>query len=51
MDKKILIVGIVGIGGYFGGMLAKTFHESDDISICFMARGEKLNTILCTKSL
>ncbi|MFT3902074.1 MAG: 2-dehydropantoate 2-reductase [Niabella sp.] len=42
---KILIVGIGGVGGYFGGMLAKTFHDSKEVSICFMARGEHLKAI------
>lgn len=45
MDKKILIVGIGGVGGYFGGMLAQSFHERNDVSILFMARGENLRAI------
>jgi len=43
--SKILIAGIGGVGGYFGGVLAKSFHERDDVSICFMARGENLKAI------
>lgn len=42
---KILIVGIGGVGGYFGGLLAHAYHGSQDLSICFMARGENLYTI------
>lgn len=45
MDKKILIVGIGGVGGYFGGLLAQCFHERSDVSVCFMARGENLKAI------
>lgn len=43
--SRILIVGIGGVGGYFGGMLAKSFHERNDMSVCFMARGENLKAI------
>ncbi len=42
---KILIAGIGGVGGYFGGLLARCYAGNDDISICFMARGEHLNQI------
>jgi len=45
MNKKILIVGIGGVGGYFGGLLAQSFHKKDDISVFFMARGENLKAI------
>lgn len=40
---KILIVGIGGVGGYFGGLLAK--HKSNENKIYFMARGEHLQQI------
>lgn len=43
--SKILIVGIGGVGGYFGGMLAKAFHGKDNVSIYFMARGAHLKSI------
>lgn len=42
---KIVIVGIGGVGGYFGGMLAKKYENSSKIEICFVARGEHLNKI------
>lgn len=42
---KILIVGIGGVGGYFGGLLAHAYESSQDLSICFMARGENLHSI------
>lgn len=43
--SKILIVGIGGVGGYFGGLLAKAYFEDKNVSICFMARGENLQAI------
>ena len=42
---KILIVGIGGVGGYFGGLLAKAYQNSKDVEICFLARGAHLNQI------
>jgi len=41
---NIVIAGIGGVGGYFGGLLAKQFHNSE-IRIFFMARGEHENAI------
>jgi 2-dehydropantoate 2-reductase len=42
---RILIAGIGGVGGYFGGMLAHKYAENSEIEICFLARGEHLNQI------
>ena len=42
---KILIVGIGGVGGYFGGLLAKKYQQKDDIEIYFLARNENLRKI------
>ena len=42
---RILIAGIGGVGGYFGGMLAHKYEHSDEIDISFLARGEHLNQI------
>ena len=42
---KILIVGIGGVGGYFGGLLAGAFQGSNEVSINFMARGANLQAI------
>ena len=42
---KILIVGIGGVGGYFGGLLAKAYQNSKDVEICFLARGANLSQI------
>lgn len=39
---KILVVGIGGVGGYFGGLLAKEYHSSTTVDIYFLARGENL---------
>ncbi|WP_437922143.1 ketopantoate reductase family protein [Sphingobacterium sp. LRF_L2] len=45
MSKKILVVGIGAVGGYFGGMLAKSYVGREGLSVCFMARGENLKAI------
>jgi len=47
MSKKVKIVvaGIGGVGGYFGGLLAKKYENSDVVEICFLARGEHLQQI------
>jgi len=42
---KIVVAGIGGVGGYFGGLLAKKYESSDSIEICFLARGEHLEKI------
>ncbi len=42
---KILIAGIGGVGGYFGGLLAKHYHHTVEAEICFFARGEHLKKI------
>jgi 2-dehydropantoate 2-reductase len=42
---KIVIVGIGGVGGYYGGLLAKKFEDSSEIEIHFLARGANLQKI------
>lgn len=42
---KILIVGLGGVGGYFGGLLAKHYKNHPNIDIVFIARGENLEEI------
>lgn len=42
---KIIVAGIGGVGGYFGGLLAKKYENSDEVEICFLARGEHLAQI------
>jgi len=42
---KIAIVGIGGVGGYYGGKLALRYASSDDHQIFFIARGEHLDKI------
>ncbi|MHA1976250.1 MAG: 2-dehydropantoate 2-reductase [Candidatus Hodarchaeales archaeon] len=37
-DKKIVVFGVGGVGGYFGGLLAKK-----GLNVTFIARGESLN--------
>lgn len=43
--KNITIAGIGGVGGYFGGLLAKHFQHSEEVEIIFFARGEHLEEI------
>lgn len=45
MKTRIGILGMGGVGGYFGGLLAKAYSESDSIEIVFIARGETQKTI------
>ncbi|QNR84304.1 2-dehydropantoate 2-reductase [Pedobacter riviphilus] len=42
---RIVIVGIGGVGGYFGGLLSKQYANGNDVEIVFVARGEHLNEI------
>ncbi|MBU0987631.1 MAG: 2-dehydropantoate 2-reductase [Proteobacteria bacterium] len=42
---KVAIVGIGGIGGYYGGRLARYYAVRDDIEVIFIARGEHLKEI------
>ena len=44
---KIAILGMGGVGGYYGGKLAYTFGvDNDDVKIYFIARGEHLKAIV-----
>jgi ketopantoate reductase len=36
MLTRIGILGLGGVGGYFGGLLAKAYAESDQFEIVFM---------------
>lgn len=45
MKIRIGILGLGGVGGYFGGLLAKAYSESDAIEIVFIARGETQKAI------
>ncbi len=42
---KIIIAGIGGVGGYYGGLLARKYFETPNIEIFFIARGENLKRI------
>ena len=39
-DMKVTVVGTGGVGGYFGGLLARAGHE-----VTFIARGSHLDAI------
>ena len=45
MKTKIAIVGLGGVGGYYGGMLAKYYADNPDVDIFFLARGEHLHKV------
>ena len=45
MKTRIGILGLGGVGGYFGGLLAKAYFESVAIEIVFIARGETQKAI------
>ncbi len=45
MKTRIGILGLGGVGGYFGGLLAKAYKDSDKIEIIFIARGETMENI------
>jgi len=42
---KIVVVGIGGVGGYFGGLLSKKYAGYGSVEIIFVARGEHLRQI------
>lgn len=42
---RIGILGLGGVGGYFGGLLAKAYFKSDEVEIVFIARGETQKAI------
>jgi 2-dehydropantoate 2-reductase len=42
---KVGIIGIGGVGGYFGGKLAREYEKSPEHQIIFIARGEHLKAI------
>lgn len=45
MKTKIVIVGLGGVGGYYGGLLAKQYENDENIEIYFVARGEHLKKV------
>jgi 2-dehydropantoate 2-reductase len=42
---KTAIVGIGGVGGYYGGLLAKLYADDKNVEIVFIARGNHLEQI------
>ncbi|MCD0476626.1 2-dehydropantoate 2-reductase [Flavobacterium sp. EDS] len=45
MKTRIGILGLGGVGGYFGGLLAKAYAENDAIEVVFIARGKAMEVI------
>lgn len=46
MKTKIGILGLGGVGGYFGGLLAHAYTDNDEIDIVFIARGKTRQVVL-----
>lgn len=44
-QTKIVVAGIGGVGGYFGGLLAKAYQDNSEVAIHFIARGTHLKQI------
>src|SRR5579872_6174110 len=42
---KIALLGMGGVGGYFGGVLARHYEKSNTIEIIFIARGDNKTVI------
>jgi 2-dehydropantoate 2-reductase len=42
---KIAVLGMGGVGGYFGGVLARHYEKSNTIEIIFIARGDNMAVI------
>ena len=42
---RIAVVGVGGVGGYFGGKLARYYASDQDIEVIFVARGEHFRQI------
>lgn len=42
---RIAVVGIGGVGGYYGGKLAQYYNPQSDMEVVFIARGEHLAQI------
>jgi 2-dehydropantoate 2-reductase len=45
MKTKIAIVGLGGVGGYYGGLLAERYSKSSEVEIYFYVRGEHMRAI------
>jgi len=45
MKTKIVVVGLGGVGGYYGGLLARKYYKDEVVEVCFLSRGEHLVAI------
>jgi len=45
MKTKIVIVGLGGVGGFYGGLLAKRYADDPSMEIYFVARGAHLKKV------
>jgi len=42
---KIAVMGVGGVGGYYGSLLARHYAENGDVEVIFIARGQHLQEI------
>lgn len=45
MKTKIVILGLGGVGGYYGGMLSRKYADDPNVEIYFVARGAHLQKV------
>ena len=45
MKTKIVVLGLGGVGGYYGGMLARKYKNNPEVDIYFVARGAHLENV------
>src|SRR5690242_7951795 len=43
--KNIAVIGVGGVGGYFGGKLCRLQNDGSGLTVAFVARGEHLRAI------
>ncbi|MBB2151268.1 ketopantoate reductase family protein [Pedobacter gandavensis] len=43
--KKLTVIGLGGVGGYFGFKLAQRYSNSEELNVSFVARGETYTTV------
>lgn len=45
MKTKIVILGLGGVGGYYGGMLSRKYKDDPEVDVYFVARGAHLENV------
>jgi 2-dehydropantoate 2-reductase len=47
-NLKVAVIGLGGVGGYFGYKLASKYKTSTNVNIAFIARGETYSRVAAT---